>query len=242
LILILDPFLFTPRLEKWSNRLSKLSKNFDHQIEGLEKIDWSNKPIFLAHHSFATIDLFFFVNEIYRRENILIRGLVDKWFFDLKLLAPWAKDLGMVCGTRQNGSALLEQGWSILIAPGGIREATRSFLVDQNRVIWSHARGFLNLISESQRPVHLVACPRSEELIRVLRFSFSKTLISAFHIPFVLPYKINRVPLKHIVSDPYEPLKKQANQKEKLTYLLQLRNQLEQMCQLHEVDESRSKK
>jgi hypothetical protein len=77
----------------------------------------------------------------------MLRGLGDRGHFNVPFWGDMLVKNGMVLGTRENCSALMKAGQSILMFPGGAREVMRR-KGEAYQLIWKERTGFARMAIE----------------------------------------------------------------------------------------------
>lgn len=112
---------------------------------GEEQIPAERPLLFVGNHTLAGIvdvpQLFF---RLYREHGIFLRSLGEKAHWGIPVWRDLLTRFGAVDGNRENASALFEAGHSILVFPGGAREAFKT--EDQRyQLLWGKRVGFARL-------------------------------------------------------------------------------------------------
>lgn len=136
---------------------------------GLENIDPSKAPfMFIGNHTLYGIDMPLLVIEIYEKKGIFMRGLGDYLHFFI----PGWRDLmcyyGAVPGTRENCTALLNSGQSLLIYPGGAREVFKRRKDAKYSLMWKDRLGFAKLAIQHGVSVVPVSSVGTEEMMDII--------------------------------------------------------------------------
>jgi 1-acyl-sn-glycerol-3-phosphate acyltransferase len=138
-----------PDIAKFQIILKAMNYYFEPTFIGLENLDLNHRPaLFVGNHTiYGLLDIPLLINEIYQRYGVYIRSLGDHAHF---LLPGWHQLLsagGMVDGTPENCAALMAQGESILVFPGGSREVMRR-KGDDYQLFWKQRTGFVRMAIE----------------------------------------------------------------------------------------------
>ncbi len=121
----------------------------DPYFEGLDNLP--DEPVlFVGNHTlFATFDVPFLWFHIWRNTGRYVRPLADFLNFDLPFWSRTLSRFGAVPGTRPNCAALMDNGWDILVFPGGAREAMKR-QGEQHKLIWKKRLGFAKMAIEHE--------------------------------------------------------------------------------------------
>jgi len=128
-------------LEPW--RLLTSPKFF-----GLERVP-NDRPILLVgnHTLMGLLDVPLLMFALYEQRGIFARGLGDHAHFQLPIWRDLLVRFGTVDGTRENCRALMQEGESILVFPGGGREVFKR-KGEKYQLIWKNRLGFARLAIE----------------------------------------------------------------------------------------------
>ncbi|ROH86782.1 acyltransferase family protein [Stagnimonas aquatica] len=115
---------------------------------GVEKLNLSKPALFVGNHTlFGLTDAPLMIEELYRTQGVLLRGLGDRGHFQVPYWGDFLAKRGMVLGTPEICSALMRSGQSILVFPGGAREVMRR-RGEAYQLIWKKRTGFARLAIE----------------------------------------------------------------------------------------------
>ncbi len=133
-------------------RLAKLLAPWEWWLRpvffGIETIPEARPLLFVGNHSiygFLDIPLLFFA--LYRQRRIYLRGLGDHIHFKVPGWGEFLKYYGVVDGTPRNCARLMEAGESLLVFPGGAREALKR-RDERHQLIWGERLGFVRMAIE----------------------------------------------------------------------------------------------
>jgi 1-acyl-sn-glycerol-3-phosphate acyltransferase len=128
--------------------IAPLSLWFDPRAYGLENIKPERPCLFVGNHTlYGVFDFPLILNAIYRERGVFPRSLADKYHFALPYWRAWIEKFGIVEGSRQNCSALMEQGQHVLVYPGGAREVCKRH-GEQYTLTWKQRTGFAYMAIE----------------------------------------------------------------------------------------------
>lgn len=121
---------------------------FNPEFLGLWELDLKRPALFVGNHTlFGLTDAPLMIEHLYTHYGVMLRGLGDRGHFKVP---GWGKFLvrhGMVLGTPENCSALMQAGQSILVFPGGGREVMRR-KGEAYQLIWKQRAGFARMAIE----------------------------------------------------------------------------------------------
>lgn len=147
-----------PDLAKFKWGIHCLKGYFDPRFIGLEQLDLSRPALFVGNHTiYGLLDIPLMISEIRQLHGVHLRSLGDHAHFYFPF---WPKLLaagGMVKGTPENCAALMQQGESILVFPGGSREVMRR-KGDDYQLFWKNRTGFAKLAIEYGYDIIPFAC------------------------------------------------------------------------------------
>ena len=121
---------------------------FNPEFLGLWELDLKKPALFVGNHTlFGLTDAPLMIEHLYSQYGLMLRGLGDRGHFNVPY---WGESLvknGMVLGTPENCSALMNAGQSILVFPGGGREVMRR-KGEAYQLIWKKRTGFARMAIE----------------------------------------------------------------------------------------------
>lgn len=140
---------FTPPSPEQIRRFFRLARwYFNPEFLGLWEQDFSRPALFVGNHTlWGLTDAPLMIEHLYTHYGVMLRGLGDRGHFNVP---GWGKVLvknGMVLGTRENCSALMQAGQNILVFPGGGREVMRR-KGEAYKLIWKKRAGFARMAIE----------------------------------------------------------------------------------------------
>ncbi len=140
---------FTPPPSKLLWKLTRpFRAYFTPQFFGLENVDKDKPALYVSNHSvYGVTDASFFMMELYKKKDIYLRVLADNNHFEIPLWNDMVKTFGLVPGSRENCSSLMQDGEHILVYPGGGRE-TFKHKGEKHKVIWKRRVGFAQMAIE----------------------------------------------------------------------------------------------
>lgn len=134
---------------KWIKRLSALSKvYFTPTFIGAEQLDASQPAMYVGNHSmYGVLDSPMLIDYLYNEHQVAVVSIADHSHFYLPLWRSVVKKFGAVDGVPAYVREAMQQGYSILVFPGGGREVLKRE-GEQYKLIWKQRYGFLKLAQE----------------------------------------------------------------------------------------------
>ncbi|MGE8560759.1 MAG: lysophospholipid acyltransferase family protein [Acinetobacter sp.] len=134
---------------KWIKRLSTLSKlYFTPTFLGAEYIDASKPAMFVGNHTmYGVFDTPMVIDYLYNQHKVAVVSIADHSHFYLPIWRTLFKKFGAVDGVKEYVRILMQQGYSILVFPGGGREVLKR-KGEAYQLIWKERYGFLKLAQE----------------------------------------------------------------------------------------------
>lgn len=134
---------------KWIKRFSALSKlYFTPTFLGSEHIDASKPAMYVGNHTiYGVLDAPMVIDYLFNEHQVAVVSLADHSHFYLPIWRSIVKKFGAVDGVREYARTLMQQGYSILVFPGGGREVLKR-KGEAYQLIWKERYGFLKLAQE----------------------------------------------------------------------------------------------
>lgn len=134
---------------KWIKRLSALSKAyFPPTFLGAEHIDASKPTMYVGNHSiYGVFDTPMLIDYLYNEQRVAMVSIADHSHFYVPIWRDLVKKFGAIDGVRAYVREAMQQGYSILVFPGGSREVLKR-KGEQYQLIWKQRYGFLKLAQE----------------------------------------------------------------------------------------------
>ncbi len=118
---------------------------FHPEFLGLWELDLSRPALFVGNHTlFGLMDAPLMIEHLYTQYDVMLRGLGDRFHFDVPGWGRLLERNGMVLGTPEHCAALMEAGENILVFPGGGREVMRR-KGERYQLIWKQRTGFARM-------------------------------------------------------------------------------------------------
>ena len=133
---------------KWIKRLSALSKvYFRPTFIGAEHLDASQPAMYVGNHSmYGVLDSPMLIDYLYNEHQVAVVSIADHSHFYLPLWRSVVKKFGAVDGVPAYVREAMQQGYSILVFPGGGREVLKRE-GEQYHLIWKQRYGFFKTCS-----------------------------------------------------------------------------------------------
>lgn len=134
---------------KWIKRLSSLSKMyFTPTFIGAEYIDASRPAMYVGNHTlYGVLDAPMIIDYLYNEHKVAVVSIADHSHFYLPLWRNVVEKFGAVEGVQEYVRTVMQQGYSILVFPGGGREVLKH-KGEAYQLIWKQRFGFLKLAQE----------------------------------------------------------------------------------------------
>ncbi len=160
---------FVPPSKELVREVSKPFKNwFSPKLYGFEKIERDRPALYVSNHTVLGLtDGLFLGLEMYLEKDIMLRPLVDHMHWEVPFWRTLIRNIGMVPGTRESCSALMEAGEHILVFPGGRREVCKH-RGEAYQLIWRNRIGFAHMAIQYQYDIIPVAALGGEEIFDIL--------------------------------------------------------------------------
>ncbi|MCB9760720.1 MAG: acyltransferase family protein [Alphaproteobacteria bacterium] len=111
----------------------------------IDRVPDAGPMLFVGNHSlYAMLDAPQFFMELLDRKGIFVRGLGHHVHFRVPIWGPLLTRWGVVDGTRENCARLMEAGESVMVFPGGGREAAKR-KGEEYQLIWKERLGFVKM-------------------------------------------------------------------------------------------------
>lgn len=132
---------------------------------GVENIPPERPLMFVGNHQLLSIDTPFLITELWKRK-IQLRALGDNFLFAVPGLAQFLRAYGLVRASPQAAATLLRRGESLLVYPGGAREASKN--AGHRHLDWWDRLGFARVALEQRCTIVPVAATGVDDRIRIL--------------------------------------------------------------------------
>jgi 1-acyl-sn-glycerol-3-phosphate acyltransferase len=160
---------FVPPSKDLVKEIAKPFNNwFSPKLYGFEKIERERPALYVSNHTVMGLtDGLFLGVEMYLQKDIMLRPLVDHLHWGVPFWRDLIRNVGMVPGTRESCSALMEAGEHILVFPGGRREVCKH-KGEAYQLIWRNRTGFARMAIQFGYDIIPVAAIGGEEVFDIL--------------------------------------------------------------------------
>jgi len=118
---------------------------------GIDRIPDERPLLFVGNHTlYALIDAPFMAAELYEKRGMWLRGLGDFAHFQVPGWGELLSHFGVVPGTREICTKLMQQKACIGVFPGGARESVRVKTDAPYKLDWRDRMGFAQMAIENQ--------------------------------------------------------------------------------------------
>jgi 1-acyl-sn-glycerol-3-phosphate acyltransferase len=140
---------FVPPSHQDMRRFMKLARFwFKPEFLGLWELDLQRPALFVGNHTlFGLTDAPLMIEHLYTQYGVMLRGLGDRGHFKVPYWGGLLTRHGMVLGSPEVCSTLMQAGQHVLVFPGGAREVMRR-KGEAYTLIWKQRAGFARLAIE----------------------------------------------------------------------------------------------
>lgn len=144
-----DILNFTPPSRDEMRSFMRLARFwFYPEFLGLWEHDLTRPALFVGNHTlFGLTDAPLMIEHLHTQYGAMLRGLGDRGHFAVPYWGDFLVRHGMVLGSPENCSALMNAGQHVLVFPGGAREVMRR-RGEAYELIWKQRAGFARLAIE----------------------------------------------------------------------------------------------
>lgn len=115
---------------------------------GIEHISSDHPAMYIGNHTiYGVLDSPIIIDYLYTEHKITIISLADHIHFKIPLWRNLVKNMGGVDGIQEYARQVMQNGYSLLIFPGGGREVAKR-RGEEYQLIWKERYGFLKLAQE----------------------------------------------------------------------------------------------
>ncbi|MFC2995179.1 lysophospholipid acyltransferase family protein [Acinetobacter sichuanensis] len=115
---------------------------------GAENINPQKPAMYVGNHTiYGVLDSSILIDYLYNEHKIAIVSLADHMHFHIPIWKEMVKRVGGVDGVQAYARQAMQQGYSILVFPGGGREVIKR-KGEAYQLIWKQRYGFLKLAQE----------------------------------------------------------------------------------------------
>jgi 1-acyl-sn-glycerol-3-phosphate acyltransferase len=142
---------------------------FSPVFYGLDELDVNKPALYVSNHTIlGVLDGYPFGTELYLQKGLMLRSLVDNNHYLIPVWRDVITNLGAVRASRENCSALMKMGESILVFPGGTREVCKK-KGEAYILKWSDRTGFVRMAIEHGYDIIPVAAVGAEEAFEIVQ-------------------------------------------------------------------------
>ena len=137
---------FSPPPAEFFRKLTQpLRDYFTPEFIGLEKIEAGKPALYVSNHTiYGITDWTLFMAEVYRKKKVFLRTLSDNMHYTVPVWRELVEYFGMVPGSPETCSKLMENRQHILVFPGGGREVFRR-KKEKYSLQWKKRTGFAHM-------------------------------------------------------------------------------------------------
>lgn len=201
--LLADPPRLNPQvIRSYLKAVHPLERLFRPTFSHADNLPIERPLLFVGNHQLLSLDVPFLVGELFRR-NIHVRMLADDFLFTFPPLSRVLEMIGALPGSPALAAALLQRGESLLVYPGGAREAAK-FTGRPYSLDWWGRLGFARLALTQRCTIVPVAAAGVDESLHIFvapeRYLDSRlgTLADRLHLrrdlflPLMVPTRVPR--------------------------------------------------
>jgi 1-acyl-sn-glycerol-3-phosphate acyltransferase len=135
---------------------------------GVENVPSSGPYMLVGNHQLLGMqDLPYLVRGLEVERGVRVRGLADRFHFNVPLWRRVLASSGAVKGTRENCAALLAAGEAVLVFPGGAREVYKR-RNQRYELLWGDRTGFARMAIAAGCPIVPFGAVGAEDRFEVL--------------------------------------------------------------------------
>ena len=147
--------------------LEPLARVTRPKVYGIENVPDDGSLLVGNHTIYGLMDLPFMMAELWKQRHVPVRGLGEHAHYAIPLWRDILSRCGMVRGTRENVRALMRERQTVLVFPGGAREANKR-RGEKYQLMWKERLGFARLSIEHGYPIVPFAAVGAEEMLDIL--------------------------------------------------------------------------
>ncbi len=141
---------------------------FSPRFYGLDNFNPKRPALLISNHTiYGLTDGFFTGAELYERFGVFTRALVDEMHYQMPGWRDVVKKLGFIPGSREACRMLMDAGESVMVFPGGTREAFKH-KGEAYKLTWKQRLGFARMAVENAYDIIPVAGVGGEEMYKIL--------------------------------------------------------------------------
>jgi 1-acyl-sn-glycerol-3-phosphate acyltransferase len=194
---------YSPRVAtRFFDLVRKTGKRFDVRVTGLEHIP-AGRALLVGNHAFGWYSMFPMA-EALTQLGRPVWVLGDHLWWRLPFLRRLASSVGVVDGTPENVSKLLEGDELVMVLPGGLREAIKQREL-RYQLLWGHRYGFVRAALRHHAPMVPVAAVGTDEMFDFVGNPYSRgRKLHLGRFPLPLPTRLwpRRVEIRFRIGEP----------------------------------------
>jgi len=168
------------QLDHLATILAPLSRIAQPRFYGMQNIPADGSLLAGNHTLYAFLDLPFMLTEIWKRHELAVRSLGENAHYAIPIWRELLTACGMVRGTRENVRALMGEGQTVLVFPGGAREVNKR-RGEKYQLMWKERIGFARLAIEHGYPIIPFAAVGAEEMLDIVGEPIETTRFKGRH-------------------------------------------------------------
>ncbi|MDV2440197.1 lysophospholipid acyltransferase family protein [Acinetobacter gerneri] len=121
---------------------------FEPKFFGSENIHPEKPAMYVGNHSiYGVFDSPIIIDYLFNEHKIAVVSLADHVHFHIPIWKKMVKGIGAIDGVQAYAKLAMQQGYSILVFPGGGREVVKR-KGEEYQLIWKERYGFIKLAQE----------------------------------------------------------------------------------------------
>jgi 1-acyl-sn-glycerol-3-phosphate acyltransferase len=174
--------------QRFFDVVQKTGRRFDVNVMGLENIP-AGRALLVGNHAFGW-DSMFPMAAALQQLGRQVWVLGDHLWWRLPFVRRLACAVGVVDGTQDNISTLLENDELVMVLPGGLREAVKQKEL-RYQLLWGHRCGFVQAAMRHHAPMVPVAAVGTDEMFDFVGNAFSRgRRLKLGRFPIPLPTRL----------------------------------------------------
>lgn len=185
--------------------VERISARLEVKVDGLDCLP-EGRTLLVANHAFGW-DVIFPMAAIYRRLGRRVWVLGEHLWWEIPFLRRLASAVGLVDGTPENVDRLLDRDETVLVLPGGLREAVKPREL-RYRLLWGDRYGFIRAAIRNQTPMVPLASVGADDWFDLVGNAFARgeRLLHRKSIPIPRLFPVpHLVPLQFRIGAPIAP-------------------------------------
>ncbi len=142
-----------PSKKTFARMLAPFKFYFSPVVSGLDHIKPGKPVLFVGNHTlYGVADWPLIINEIYQQREVFVRSLGDRMHYRVPVWRDYVSLFGVVEGTRENCSLLMENRDHVMVYPGGAREICKR-KDEKYTLTWKKRTGFVSMAIQYGYPI-----------------------------------------------------------------------------------------